>query len=55
MRILGKPLADMKLKFDSILEEIAEYEIDFLLEENTDENEVVLLLTKKLNTDEKVI
>jgi two-component sensor histidine kinase len=55
MRILGKPLADMKLKFDSILEEIAEYEIDFILEENTDENEVVLLLTKKLNTDEKVI
>ena len=55
MRILGKPLADMKLKFDSILEEIAEHEIDFILEENTDENEVVLLLTKKLNTDEKVI
>ena len=55
MRILGKPLADMKLKFDSILEEIAEYEIDFILEENTDENEVVLLLTKKLNTVEKVI
>ena len=55
MRILGKPLADMKLKFDSILEEIAEYEIDFILEENTDENEVVLLLTKKLDSVEKVI
>ena len=55
MRILGKPLADMKLKFDSILEEMSESEIDFILEENTDENEVVLLLTKKLNTDEKVI
>ena len=55
MRIVGKPLADMKLKFDSILEELAESEIDFVLEENTDENEVVLLLTKKFNTDEKVI
>jgi two-component sensor histidine kinase len=55
MRILGKTLADMKSKFDSILEEITESEIDFVLEENTDENEVVLLLTKKFNTDEKVI
>ena len=55
MRIVGKPLADMKLKFDSILEELAESEIDFVLEENIDENEVVLLLTKKFNTDEKVI
>jgi hypothetical protein len=55
MRILGKPLADMKLKFDSILEVLAESEIDFTLEENTDENEVVLLLTKKLDSVEKVI
>jgi hypothetical protein len=55
MRILGMPLANIKSKFDSILEVLAESEIDFILEENTDENEVVLLLTKKLNTDEKVI
>ncbi len=55
MRILGKPLADIKSKFDSILEVIAESEIDFILEENTDENEVILLLTKKLVSDEKVI
>ena len=55
MRIVGKTLTDMKSKFDSILEDLAESEIDFVLEENTDENEVVLLLTKKLNTDEKVI
>jgi hypothetical protein len=45
----------MKLKFDSILEVLAESEIDFTLEENTDENEVVLLLTKKLDSVEKVI
>jgi two-component sensor histidine kinase len=55
MRIVGKTLTDMKSKFDSILEDLAESEIDFVLEENTDENEVVLLLTKKFNTDEKVI
>ena len=55
MRILGKSLAEMKSKFDSILEEMTEVEIEFVLEENTDEKEVVLLLTKKLDFDEKVI
>ncbi|MCX6426069.1 MAG: hypothetical protein NTV47_04880, partial [Actinobacteria bacterium] len=55
MRILGKSLAEMKSKFDSILEEMTEIEIEFILEENTDEKEVVLLLTKKLDSDEKVI
>lgn len=55
MRILGKSLAEMKSKFDSILEEMTEIEIEFVLEENTDEKEVVLLLTKKLDSDEKVI
>jgi hypothetical protein len=55
MRILGMPLANIKSKFNSILEEITESELDFVLEENTDENEVVLLLAKKLDSDEKVI
>ena len=55
MRILGKSLAEMKSKFDAILEEMTEVEIEFVLEENTDEKEVVLLLTKKLDSDEKVI
>lgn len=55
MRILGEPLAEMKSKFDSILEVLAKSEIDFVLEENTDENEVILLLTKKLDPDKKVI
>ncbi len=55
MRILGKSLAELKSKFDSILEEMTEIEIEFVLEENTDEKEVVLLLTKKLDSDEKVI
>jgi hypothetical protein len=55
MRIVGKPLADMKSNFDPISEDFTESEIDFALEENTDENEVVLLLIKKLDSDEEVI
>jgi hypothetical protein len=54
MRVLGASLSEVKSRFDSILEEMTESEIEFLLEENTDENEVVLLLTKKLDLDEKV-
>lgn len=55
MRIFGASLAEVKSNFDPISEEFTESEIDFALEENIDENEVVLLLIKKLDSDEKVI
>ena len=55
MRIFGASLAEVKSNFDPISEDFTESEIDFALEENTDENEVVLLLTKKLDSDEEVI
>ena len=54
MRVLGASLSEVKSRFETILEEMTESEIEFVLEENTDENEVVLLLTKKLDLDEKV-
>ena len=55
MRIFGASLAEVKSNFDPISEDFTESKIDFALEENTDENEVVLLLIKKLDSDEEVI
>jgi len=55
MRVLGASLSEVKSQFDPFSEDFSESELAFMLEENSDENEVVLLLTKKLNTDEKVI
>lgn len=51
MRILDLSLADVKSKLEHILEEINQIELELILEENTDEKEVILVLTKKLGSD----
>jgi len=46
MRVPGVSPSEVKSKFDPFLEDFSESELDFVLEQNSDENEVVLLLTK---------
>jgi uncharacterized protein YgbK (DUF1537 family) len=59
MRIDGVSLADINLIFKNLSDELEQSELEFILEENTeegaDQKEVVLLLTKKLNVSENVI
>ena len=55
MRILGLSLADVKSRLEHISEELNQIELELILEENTDEKEVILVLTKKLDSDKKVI
>ena len=59
MRIARFSLADVDLIFKSISAELEQSELEFILEDNTeegaDQKEVVLLLTKKLNVSENVI
>jgi hypothetical protein len=55
MRVLGASLSEVKSKFDRFSEDFGESELDFVLEENSDENEVVLILSKKVDSAEKVI
>jgi two-component sensor histidine kinase len=47
MRVPGVSPSEVKSKFDPFSEDFSESELDFVLEQNSDENEVVLLLTKK--------
>jgi hypothetical protein len=47
MRVLGASLSEVKSQFDPFSEDFSESKLAFMLEENSDENEVVLLLTKK--------
>ena len=46
MRVPGVSPSEIKSKFDPFSEDFSESELDFVLEQNSDENEVVLLLTK---------
>ncbi len=55
MRMLGLSLADVKARFEHISEEINQIELDLILEENSDENEVVLILNKKESLSENFI
>lgn len=55
MRILGLSLADVKSRLEHISEELNQIELELILEENTNEKEVILVLTKKLDSDKKVI